>query len=86
LQGQGWNCGASATHIVPVILGGEEDATKLAEILRQNGILAPAIRPPTVPRGTSRLRLSLSAAHRESDVENLISIMAEQARHFAMAA
>jgi 8-amino-7-oxononanoate synthase len=75
LTSQGWNCGESTTHIVPVILGHEEDATRLSEILQQNGILVPAIRPPTVPRGTSRLRISLSAAHSESDIDRLLDMM-----------
>jgi len=83
LQQQGWNIGASTTHIVPVILGGEQAATSLADILRTNGIFAPAIRPPTVPRGTSRLRFSLSAAHKIGDIDHLISIMQEQAAQFA---
>ena len=79
LQQQGWNCGASTTQIIPVILGNEEAATSLAAILYENGILAPAIRPPTIPRGTSRLRFSLSAAHKAEDIDRLISIMAAEA-------
>ena len=73
LQQQGWNCGNSTTHIIPIILGHEEAATELAEKLKQNGILVPAIRPPTVPRGTSRLRISLSAAHSKADINQLLS-------------
>jgi len=75
LRSMGWNCGASVTHIIPVILGSEEAATQLADHLRHHGILAPAIRPPTVPRGTSRLRLSLSAAHSAEDIDHLITVM-----------
>lgn len=86
LQKQGWNCGASTTQIIPVLLGSEEAATALADILKQNGILAPAIRPPTVPRGTSRLRLSLGAAHKPEDVDHLVSVMSKQAPRFAVAA
>ncbi|MDX2028831.1 MAG: 8-amino-7-oxononanoate synthase [Alphaproteobacteria bacterium] len=83
---QGWNCGASTTQIIPVILGDEEAATELADILQQNGLLAVAIRPPTVPRGTSRLRLSVSAAHKEKDIDRLIEVMAAQASRFAVPA
>lgn len=79
---QGWDCGLSTTQIVPVILGDEEAATVLSEILRENKILAPAIRPPTVPPGTSRLRLSVSAAHKPEDIQLLIKIMAKQAPRF----
>ncbi len=84
LRGQGWDCGNSTTQIIPVILGDEEAATALAETLLHNGMLAPAIRPPTVPRGTSRLRLSLSAAHKASDVDQLIAVMQSQAARFAL--
>lgn len=75
LQKQGWNCGNSTTQIIPVILGSEQAATILADRLLENGILAPAIRPPTVPKGTSRLRLSLSAAHSKEDIDHLISVL-----------
>ena len=79
LRQQGWDCGQSTTHIIPVILGNENAATDLAKNLVAQGLLAPAIRPPTVPRGTSRLRLSLSAAHEEKDVDWLIEVMKKQA-------
>jgi 8-amino-7-oxononanoate synthase len=84
LREQGWDCGVSTTQIIPVILGDEQAATALSDILKRNSILAPAIRPPTVPRGTSRLRLSLSAAHKPEDVELLIKVMAEQASRFGV--
>lgn len=78
LTQQGWDCGKSTTQIVPILLGHEQTATALAETLLHHSILAPAIRPPTVPRGTSRLRLSLSAAHKKQDIDLLIGVMAEQ--------
>jgi 8-amino-7-oxononanoate synthase len=64
--------GPSTTQIVPAIIGTEQDAMALSVQLRTQGILAIAIRPPTVPAGTSRLRLALSAAHTEDDVDRLI--------------
>ena len=79
LTWQGWNCGSGTTQIIPVIMGDEQAAIRLAEILRAKDILVPAIRPPTVPRGTSRLRLSLSAVHKPGDIQYLIDVMAEQA-------
>ncbi|HEU0118857.1 MAG TPA: 8-amino-7-oxononanoate synthase [Alphaproteobacteria bacterium] len=82
LQEQGWDCGLSTTQIIPVILGDEQAANTLSDTLRHAGILAPAIRPPTVPRGTSRLRLSLSAAHSVSDIDKLISMMATEAPRY----
>lgn len=86
LRQQGWNIGASTTHIIPLILGSEESAAAMAAALQQRGMLAPAIRPPTVPRGTSRLRLSLSAAHSPVDIDQLIAALAGLAPNFAAAA
>jgi 8-amino-7-oxononanoate synthase len=86
LTQQGWNCGHSTTHIIPVLLSSEDGALKLSDHLRDQGIMAPAIRPPTVPRGTSRLRLSLSAAHSHAEIDRLISVMAGQADHYVRAA
>ncbi|UDY37999.1 aminotransferase class I/II-fold pyridoxal phosphate-dependent enzyme [Dermatobacter hominis] len=57
--------------VVPVVLGSEEAALAGSRALLEQGLLVPAIRPPTVPAGTSRLRVALSAAHDEADVERL---------------
>lgn len=61
--------------IVPLIVGSAEDAVNAASKLYENGILIPAIRPPTVPPGTSRLRISLMATHSERDINRLIEIL-----------
>ena len=61
--------------IVPVILGDEEAALAAAAALAAKGIVVPAIRPPTVPPGTSRLRVSLSAAHTDEQVTALIEAL-----------
>jgi 8-amino-7-oxononanoate synthase len=55
------------------VLGDEEHALKAAAALLDDGIFVPAIRPPTVPVGTSRLRVALSAAHSEAMVDDLIA-------------
>jgi 8-amino-7-oxononanoate synthase len=68
--------GASATQIVPAMIGGEAEALALAAALEERGLLAAAIRPPTVPPGTSRLRLALRAAHGVHDVDALIEAIA----------
>jgi 8-amino-7-oxononanoate synthase len=83
LQKQGWNCGESTTQIMPVIIGEEQATLDLANALRENGILTLAVRPPTVPREMSRLRLSLSAAHSAEDINRLIAVMATQAERHA---
>ena len=57
--------------IVPVVLGDEDAAVAAAAALLADGLLVPAIRPPTVPPGTSRLRVALSAAHTDDEVERL---------------
>jgi 8-amino-7-oxononanoate synthase len=62
--------------IVPVVLGGEERALAAAAELLDLGLLVPAIRPPTVPPGTSRLRVALSAAHTDDQVDALARALA----------
>ena len=61
----------AASPIVPIIIGSEADALDAAEAVRGDGFLVPAIRPPTVPAGTARLRVALSAEHELKDVEAL---------------
>ena len=68
----GLDCGGSTTQIVPGIVGEDAAALERASRLEEEGILAVAIRPPTVPEGTSRVRFSLSAAHRSDDIALLM--------------
>lgn len=75
LQAQGWQLVDSHSAIQPIIIGSAEDALKLSQQLLEQGILVSAIRPPTVPRGTSRLRITLSAAHAVEDVERLVEVL-----------
>ncbi len=77
---QGWDCGHSQSQIIPVMVGDEQDTLDLAEMLRGHGMMVAAIRPPTVPRGSSRLRISLSAAHCTADIQRLIDALGEAAR------
>ena len=74
-----WPLMPSTTPIQPVLVGDNQAALDLASGLRARGILAPAIRPPTVPRGQARLRVSLSAAHGEEDVAALLAALGELA-------
>ena len=61
--------------IIPVVLGSEAAAVDAAACLLEAGLLVPAIRPPTVPPGTCRLRVSLSASHHERDVARLVAAL-----------
>jgi 8-amino-7-oxononanoate synthase len=65
------------TTIIPVIVGDEARALELSAKLEKRGFLVAAIRPPTVPPGTSRLRVTLSAAHEEAQVDALIDALAD---------
>jgi 8-amino-7-oxononanoate synthase len=62
----------SSTPIQPLVVGSAADAVTLSEALRQQGILVTAIRPPTVPEGTARLRITFSALHTEAQVDRLL--------------
>ena len=72
LAGLPWRLLPSATPIQPLIVGDNRAVVALSEALLQQGIWVPAIRPPTVPAGTARLRISLSAAHGIEDVDRLL--------------
>jgi 8-amino-7-oxononanoate synthase len=71
LRASAWQLMPSDTAIQPLVIGASTDAVALSEQLAACGFLVPAIRPPTVARGTARLRISLSADHRIDDVEGL---------------
>lgn len=81
LAGLPWPLMASDTPIQPLRVGGNAEAMRLADALRVRGILLPAIRPPTVPPGEARLRISLSAAHSLADVDTLCAALQALAQH-----
>ena len=72
----GYNTGDSTSQIIPIIMGEETEALKMSNHLEEKGILALAIRPPTVPLGQSRIRLSLSALHTKQHIERLLDVFA----------
>jgi 8-amino-7-oxononanoate synthase len=78
LRAQGWDTANSSTQIVPVVVGGNEEALQAAEFLQREGFAVRAIRPPTVRVGSARLRFSLTCALQNSELsrlENAMSIL-----------
>ena len=67
----------SQTPIQPLLLGDSDRATRWSGALQRQGILVSAIRPPTVPEGMARLRITVSAAHTAAQVDVLLEVLAE---------
>jgi len=74
----GLDTGASTTQIVPVIMGSPEAAIGMSERLKRAGLWASAIRPPTVLAGTARLRVAFTVAHEDSDIDQLLDVLAKE--------
>lgn len=72
LSETGFQCLSTETQILPLILGSAEVTSLFAEMLLDHGVYAPAVRPPTVPEGTGRLRISAMATHTPEDIEGAI--------------
>jgi 8-amino-7-oxononanoate synthase len=70
-----WEKVASCTPIQPVILGSNASALIAAKLLDEAGYWIPAIRPPTVPAGSARLRITFSAKHSVEDLHKLIKVL-----------
>lgn len=77
LAGLGFDTMGSAFQIVPVRVGEAEAAGRVSRELLARGILAPAIRPPTVPKGSSRIRLSVTAAHTDTEIDRVLEAFGE---------
>lgn len=82
----GFDLAGSASQIVPVIVGDADTAVQFSRQLEEAGFLIPAIRPPTVPRGSSRLRISLSSERTSEDLDRLVQFFADHRRRPASAA
>jgi 8-amino-7-oxononanoate synthase len=67
------NVGSSNSHIIPWVIGDAEQALQVSALLREQGILATTIRPPTVPVGASRIRFCLSVLHSDENIEKLMN-------------
>jgi glycine C-acetyltransferase/8-amino-7-oxononanoate synthase len=86
LAAQGLDPGATRTQVVPVMVGDARRAVELCERALEARVFAQAIRPPTVPDGTSRLRLSVMANHRADELLAAAAVIGEAARGLGLAA
>jgi glycine C-acetyltransferase/8-amino-7-oxononanoate synthase len=84
LAGEGLDIGPSRTQIVPLLVGDAADAVALCERVLERGVFGQAIRPPTVPAGTSRLRLTVMATHRVGELRRAARIIGVAARELGI--
>jgi 8-amino-7-oxononanoate synthase len=84
LAAYGLDAGESRTQIIPLVVGDAKAAMELSERALERGIFAQAIRPPTVPEGTSRLRISVMASHRSSELRHAAKIIGQEARDLGL--
>lgn len=77
LSAQGWNIGASTSQIIPLVIGNVAETMRLAAALREQGLIVPGIRPPTVPAGESLLRISLCHGHTPELIARLVDVLKE---------
>jgi 8-amino-7-oxononanoate synthase len=80
LESLGFSLGASRSQILPLLIGDATHCMKLSEDLLQRGVFAQGIRPPTVPPGTSRLRITLMATHTREHIEQALKVFRKLAR------
>lgn len=80
LRRLGFDTGGSECHIVPIIVGDNARTLEFSRRLQEGGVAAVAVRPPTVPEGSARIRLSLTAAHRDEDLEWALQLLAREGR------
>jgi 8-amino-7-oxononanoate synthase len=81
LAREGFEVAGSTTQIVPIVVGDAALAMRICELALEEGVFAQAIRPPTVPEGTSRLRLALMASHTKSELREAARVLGRAALH-----
>ncbi len=81
---EGFAVEESDMHIVPLVVGDERDSVRLCQEALEHGVFAQAIRPPTVPAGTSRLRLATMASHTASDLRMAATVLGDAARRLGL--
>lgn len=84
LREAGFHVPPTQTAIIPVIVGEADQAVEYSHCLLEEGIYIPAIRPPTVPKGTSRLRISIMATHKKEDLERVITLMIKHGKRLGL--
>jgi glycine C-acetyltransferase/8-amino-7-oxononanoate synthase len=84
LQGLGFVLLSDSGPIIPLLVGDSHQALAMGQALLKLGVLAPAMRPPTVPMGTSRLRLTVTAAHEPQDLEQALSAITQAAKEVGL--
>lgn len=82
LQERGFNISASTTQIIPVLVGDAQTAMRLAAGLMEEGLFIQAIRPPTVPEGSARLRITLMATHAKNDLARALEILGRAGKRY----
>jgi 7-keto-8-aminopelargonate synthetase-like enzyme len=80
LESLGYSLGTSRSQILPLMIGDATQCMKLSEDLLQRGVFAQGIRPPTVPAGTSRLRVTLMATHTPAHIDQALKVFKEIAQ------
>jgi glycine C-acetyltransferase/8-amino-7-oxononanoate synthase len=79
LAKEGFEVAGSTTQIVPLVVGDAKLAMRICELAIERGVFAQAIRPPTVPEGTSRLRLALMASHTKAELREAAQVLGRSA-------
>tara|TARA_R110002124_G_scaffold80533_10_gene213173 strand:+ start:14959 stop:16134 length:1176 start_codon:yes stop_codon:yes gene_type:complete len=77
IQQLGFDIISSDSQIIPVVIGSEENTIEISNLLKENGLWVSAIRPPTVEKGVSRLRISLSVKHTKEQIDQLLKVLSE---------
>ncbi|MDQ0216007.1 8-amino-7-oxononanoate synthase [Oikeobacillus pervagus] len=80
LREEGFHVLEGVTAIIPLIIGKAEEALQFSKLLEEEGVFAPAIRPPTVPEGTSRIRITVMATHTKEQIEQVVQIFVQAAK------
>jgi 8-amino-7-oxononanoate synthase len=84
LRSLGFNTLESETQIMPVMIGSPSDTVNMAKELFDKGLFIQAIRPPTVPESSSRLRLTVMATHKKCDLKKALSVLEKTGKKFGI--